>query len=171
MTEKKKETVGRRHGIPPHTPPAVPPDFLNLEDFQQKKFELQVKTAAISQETQSRPKKVKESQNVEGGAEFPPEPPLPPRPHLCWRFWEFLKEKSTEHEAKKWECGCGPDGYSPPFTFYFKRNRKSQWLKAAHFRFNRVCGTPYEHIRTAPALPTVPRATVGRVRHTDMCEA
>jgi hypothetical protein len=25
---KKKETVGRRHGIPPHTPPAVPPDFL-----------------------------------------------------------------------------------------------------------------------------------------------
>ena len=27
------------------------------------------------------------------------------------------------------------------------------------------------YIRTAPALPTVARATVGRVRHTDMCWA
>ena len=61
--------------------------------------------SAISQETQNRPKKAKESQNVEGGAEFPPETPLPPRPHLCWRFWEFLKEKSMGHEAKKRGCG------------------------------------------------------------------
>ena len=46
---KKKETVGRRHGIPPHTPPAVPPDFLNFEDSPKTKFELQVKTAANSE--------------------------------------------------------------------------------------------------------------------------
>ncbi len=28
-------------------------------------------------------------QKVEGGAEFPPETPLPPRPHFSWPFWEF----------------------------------------------------------------------------------
>ena len=44
--EKRKKTGGRRHGIPPHTPPAVPPDFLNFQDFQQKKSELQSKTSA-----------------------------------------------------------------------------------------------------------------------------
>src|SRR3989344_9631165 len=57
----------------------------------------------------------KEMQNVEGGEEFPPETPLPPRPHLCWRFWEFLKEKSTGHEAKKRGCGLRNCG-----SFYLK---------------------------------------------------
>ena len=98
---KKKETVGRRHGIPPHTPPAVPPDFLNFRDFQRKKFELHPKNSAISQETQNPQKMTKESQNVEGGAEFPPETPLPPRPHLCWRFWEFLLQMQKENAEKK----------------------------------------------------------------------
>jgi len=41
-----KETAGRRHGIPLHTPPAVPPDFLNFGDFPQKKSELHSKTSA-----------------------------------------------------------------------------------------------------------------------------
>ena len=40
-------------------------------------------------------------QNVEGGAEFPPETPLPPRPHLCWRFWEFLSQMQKENAEKK----------------------------------------------------------------------
>ncbi|OHA25359.1 MAG: hypothetical protein A3C79_02710 [Candidatus Taylorbacteria bacterium RIFCSPHIGHO2_02_FULL_45_28] len=79
----------------------MPPDFLNFRDFLKTKFELQAKTAAISRKMQNRPKKETESQNVEGGAEFPPETPLPPRPHPSWRFWEFLKEKSTGHGQKK----------------------------------------------------------------------
>ncbi|MEI6304788.1 MAG: hypothetical protein WCP09_02090 [Candidatus Taylorbacteria bacterium] len=99
--KKRKKTVGRRHGIPPHTPPAVPPDFLNFEDFQRKTFELHSKTTAISQKSQNRPKKAKESQNMEGGAEFPPETPLPPRPHLCSRFWEFSLQMQKENAEKK----------------------------------------------------------------------
>jgi hypothetical protein len=40
-------------------------------------------------------------QKVEGGAEFPPETPLPPRPHFCWPFWEFRGQMQKAREAKK----------------------------------------------------------------------
>ena len=82
-------------------------------------FELQVKTAAISRKIQNRRKMEKAMQNAEGGAEFPPETPLPPRPHFCWGFWEFSSQMQKENAAKKRGRGRGPDGYSPPFTFHF----------------------------------------------------
>ena len=114
----QKQIVRAGGVLPPH-PQSSARSLLIVPDFQRKKFELQVKTAAISRKIQNLQKMEKESQNVEGGAEFPPETPLPPRPHLCWRFWEFLKEKSTGNVRKKRGCGCEPDGYSPPFTFHF----------------------------------------------------
>jgi len=38
---------------------------------------------------------------VEGGAEFPPETPLPPRPHICWPFWELPEQMQKVRGAKK----------------------------------------------------------------------
>jgi hypothetical protein len=64
-------------------------------------FELQVRTTAISQKSKNHQKKTETEHQVEGGAEFPPETPLPPRPHICWRFWERTEPKTTEREAKK----------------------------------------------------------------------
>ena len=40
-------------------------------------------------------------------------------------------------------------------SFYFSFLNANTMFEAAHFRFYGVCGTPYAHIRTAPALPTV----------------
>ena len=39
--------------------------------------------------------------NVEGGAKFPPETPLPPRPHFCWPFWELREQMQKAREVKK----------------------------------------------------------------------
>jgi len=64
-------------------------------------FELQVKTAANSQKARNRPKKAKAEYQVAGGAEFPPETPLPPRPHICWPFCEFRGQMQKAREAKK----------------------------------------------------------------------
>jgi len=44
---------------------------------------------------------VKAKYQVEGGAEFPPETPLPPRPHLCWPFWELREQMQRVRGAKK----------------------------------------------------------------------
>jgi hypothetical protein len=38
---------------------------------------------------------------MEGGAEFPPETPLPPRPHFCWPFWELRGQMQKVRGAKK----------------------------------------------------------------------
>ena len=57
--------------------------------------------AAISQKTENRPKKAKAEYQMEGGAEFPPETPLPPRPHFCWPFWEFRGQMQKVREQKK----------------------------------------------------------------------
>ena len=64
-------------------------------------FELQVKTAANSQKARNRPKKAKGKYQVEGGAEFPPETPLPPRPHFSWPLWELRGQMRKAREAKK----------------------------------------------------------------------
>jgi len=36
-----------------------------------------------------------------GRAEFPPETPLPPRPHFCWPFWELRGQMQKVRGAKK----------------------------------------------------------------------
>jgi hypothetical protein len=57
------------------------------------------------QKTENREKMEKEMQKVEGGAEFPPETPLPPRPHFCWPFWELRGQMQKVREVKKRGCG------------------------------------------------------------------
>ena len=44
-------------------------------------------------------------QKAEGGAEFPPETPLPPRPHCSLFFLEFHLQMSMEDVEKKLESG------------------------------------------------------------------
>src|ERR1035437_5938368 len=70
-------------------------------DFQRKKFEHYPKNSTISQKTENHQKKAKAEYQMEGGAEFPPETPLPPRPHFCWPFWEFRKQMQKVRGAKK----------------------------------------------------------------------
>jgi hypothetical protein len=73
---------------------------------------------AISQKTENRPKKAKAKHQVEGGAEFPPETPLPPRPHFCWPFWEFRGQMQKVREAKKrWRGRV--DGEEMKYNFLF----------------------------------------------------
>ena len=76
-------------------------DAIIIPDFPRKKFELYPKIGTNSQKTENRPKKAKEKYQVEGGAEFPPETPLPPRPHICWPFWELQEQMQKAREAKK----------------------------------------------------------------------
>ena len=62
-----------------------------------------------SQKVKNRPKSHRRKPQVEGGAEFPPETPLPPRPLHCWIFWEFRTRRQRVHEAKKRGRGRGPE--------------------------------------------------------------
>jgi hypothetical protein len=118
---RPKKQEGGRHGIPPLKPllPCRPTQFfviiavtprkqrrvatpqLILADFQRKRFELHPKTSAISRKNQNRQKMEKAMQKAEGGAEFPPETPLPPRPPPCWFFWEFSSQMQKENSEKK----------------------------------------------------------------------
>jgi hypothetical protein len=76
-----------------------------IQDFVGKRFEHCSGIRTNSQKTENRPKKEKEKFQVEGGAEFPPETPLPPRPHFYWRFWEFRGQMQRVRVAKKRGCG------------------------------------------------------------------
>ena len=76
-------------------------DAISNPDFQRKKFEHYPKSSTISRKSQNRQKTEKEKYQVEGGAEFPPETPLPPRPHFCWPFWEFRGQMQKVRGAKK----------------------------------------------------------------------
>jgi hypothetical protein len=49
----------------------------------------------------NRQKKGKEKYQVEGEAAFPPKPLLPPRPRICWRFWEFREQMRKADVQKK----------------------------------------------------------------------
>ena len=91
----------------------------------------------------------------EDGTAFLPRPPLPCRPHFCWRFWGFPESGRKVLGAKMRWCGRGPDGYSPPFTLFFGTQIAITMFEAAHIRFYSVSGAPYAHIRTATARPTV----------------
>ena len=90
-------------------------DAIMLQDFRQKKFELQSKSGAKYQKTENRPKKAKCKYQMEGGAEFPPETPLPPRPLHCWIFWGFPERKRRVRWAKKRGRGRGGVGSNRPF--------------------------------------------------------
>jgi hypothetical protein len=63
-----------------------------------------------------------------------------------------LKEKSTEHEAKKRGCGCGPDGYSPPFTFHFLNAITNHSDSKRSTSASMASVALQTHIRMAPAL-------------------
>ncbi len=104
----KTNSEGGRNPFPqtPRLPSALSQrraerDATTSRDFRRKKFELCPKSSTNSRKTENRPKKAKCKYQVESGAEFPPETPLPPRPHFCWPFWELREQMQTAHGAKK----------------------------------------------------------------------
>src|ERR1035437_4746713 len=62
---------------------------------------------------------------MEGGAEFPPETPLPPRPLHCWIFLGFLSQMQRAHEAKKRGCGRGPEASHRLLLFSSQNTKRS----------------------------------------------
>src|SRR3989344_7474960 len=82
----QKQIVRAGGVLPPH-PQSSARSLLIVPDFQRKKFELQVKTAAISRKIQNLQKMEKESQNVEGGGGIPPPNPPPPPPPPFFGFF------------------------------------------------------------------------------------
>ena len=124
-----------------------------IQDFQRKRFELCSGIGTNSQKVKNRTKSHRRKPQVEGGAEFPPETPLPPRPLHCWIFLGFPEQTQRAHEAKKRGRGRGPEVSHRLFHFSSQntiantnRNHRSL-LKAVHFRFHRCL---WRVLRTHP---------------------
>jgi|GEM_PF-2815674 len=109
-----------------------------IQDFQRKRFELCSGIGTNSQKVKNRTKSHRRKPQVEGGAEFPPETPLPPRPLHCWIFLGFPSQMQRVPEAKKRGLGRGPEASHRLLFLYHKHKSQSLLLEAAHFRFKRV---------------------------------
>ena len=146
-------------------------DTIIIQDFRRKRFELQSKNSAISQKAQNRPKSHHRKPQVEGGAEFPPETPLPPRPLHCWIFLGFLSQMQRAREAKKRGRGRGQEEFSLSVTFFIANTNHSHrsCSKRPTSASIEYVTHPTHISERLPRFPPLLTATEGRVRHTDMC--
>ena len=111
---------------------------------------------------------------MEGGAEFPPETPLPPRPLHCWIFLGFLSQTQRAHEAKKRGRGREPEASHRLFIFSPQNTitNTNRIVRSGPLPLPQMFVARPSH--TSVCLRAFPQSLIAtgvRSQHTDVCEA